>query len=348
MSESMERLRADCERCVGLCCVALPFSASADFAVNKPADRACAHLTGDHRCGIHSRLRESGFQGCTVFDCYGAGQRLTRRADLAPGPEMFAVFRVTRRLHELLWLLTEAADLSPDSTPDSASDSSPDSASDSSPDSASDSSPRRAGEDAGKLRDEVDALVDGDADALLAVDVDALRARAGAVLEAVSARVRAPFGGRDLRRADLAGARLRAAGLRGAALRGALLIAADLRGADLRTADLLGADLRDAALHGADLTGALFLTQPQLAAARGDSTTALPAHLTRPGHWPARHPPGQHEPARHMRERRHGKSTPDDDGDGGRNGSDRSGFTGRGGRGQGARRGRGGRGRGGG
>ena len=327
MSESVERLKADCERCVGLCCVALPFSASTDFAVNKPADRACANLTEEHRCGIHSRLRESGFRGCTVFDCYGAGQRLTRRGDLAPGPEMFAVFRVTRRLHELLWLLTEATDASQGGEVSQGG------------------TPGPAGE-AGTLRDEIDALVDGSADALLAVDVDALRSRAGAVLEAVSERVRAPFAGRDLRRADLMGARMRGARLRGAALRGALLIAADLRGADLRTADLLGADLRDTALHGADLTGCLFLTQPQLAAARGDSTTVLPARLTRPGHWPARHPAGQREPARDMREQRHGKSTPDGDDGGGRNGSDRSGFTGRGGRGQegrgqGTRRGRG-------
>ncbi len=329
----MERLKADCERCTGLCCVALPFTASVDFAVNKPADRPCANLTADHRCGIHSRLRESGFQGCTVFDCYGAGQRLTQRADLAPGPEMFAVFRVTRQLHELLWLLTEASEQGRHGQADD-----------------HDHAPRRrphhrddlaapygeAAEEAGALREEIDALVDGSADALRATDVDALRARAGVVLEAVSERVRAPFKGRDLRRADLMGSRMKGARLRGASLRGALLIAADLRGADLRTADLLGADLRDTDLRGADLTGCLFLTQPQLSAARGDSTTVLPARLTRPDHWPVRHSAGQHEPVQHMGGQRRGKAT-QGDGGGGRSGSDRSGLTGRGGRGRGGR-----------
>ena len=90
--------------------------------------------------------------------------------------------------------------------------------------------------------------------------------------------------GPDLRRADLAGADLRDRELRDAGLRGALLIGADLRGVDLGAADLLGADLRDTDVRGADLTDVLFLTQPQVDAARGDAATRLPAALR------ARHP----------------------------------------------------------
>jgi uncharacterized protein YjbI with pentapeptide repeats len=85
--------------------------------------------------------------------------------------------------------------------------------------------------------------------------------------------------------ADLLGAALRGADLRAADLRGALLVASDLRRADLRYADLLGADLRDADLRGSDLRDALFLTRPQLAAARGDGRTRLPSWLDRPLHW---------------------------------------------------------------
>ena len=85
--------------------------------------------------------------------------------------------------------------------------------------------------------------------------------------------------------ADLVGAALRNADLTGANLRGAYLIAADLTGADLRCADLIGADLRDADLSGADLSSTLFLTQPQVSAARGDAATKLPPSLARPGHW---------------------------------------------------------------
>lgn len=68
-------------------------------------------------------------------------------------------------------------------------------------------------------------------------------------------------------------------------MRGAYLIGADLTGADLTRADLTGADLRDADLSGADLAGAIFLTQPQLAAAKGDLDTTLPPSLNRPTHW---------------------------------------------------------------
>ena len=78
---------------------------------------------------------------------------------------------------------------------------------------------------------------------------------------------------------------LRQARLRDAGLRGAYLIGADLQGVDLGTADVLGADLRAADLRGADLSRCLFLTQPQLTAARGNAATRMPAALARPAHW---------------------------------------------------------------
>lgn len=112
----MNTLRADCGKCFGLCCVALPFSASADFAVNKDAGTPCANLRADFGCGIHARLREGGFSGCTVYDCFGAGQQVSQvtfgGTDWRQAPDtarqMFDVFPVVRQLHELLWYLTEA------------------------------------------------------------------------------------------------------------------------------------------------------------------------------------------------------------------------------------------------
>jgi hypothetical protein len=47
MLDWRQQLRADCRRCVGLCCVAPAFVASADFALDKPAGRACPHLSAD-------------------------------------------------------------------------------------------------------------------------------------------------------------------------------------------------------------------------------------------------------------------------------------------------------------
>jgi hypothetical protein len=40
-------------------------------------------------------------------------------------------------------------------------------------------------------------------------------------------------------------------------------------------------------VRGADLGDALFLTQPQVGAARGDAATAIPPVLSRPAHWAA-------------------------------------------------------------
>ena len=263
-------LAADCSRCVGLCCVAPAFAASADFAIDKPAGSPCPNLQADSRCGIHDRLRDRGFPGCTVFDCLGAGQRVTQltmggadwRADRETAATMFAVFPVMRQLTELLWHLTEAATLLPDG-------------------------PLRTAVEAARSRTEQHTLAP--APDLVSLDAGGWRREVGELLGEVSDAVRAevPDRARDRRGADLMGAALRGADLHGASLRGAYLIGADLRGADLRRADLLGADLRAADLRGADLTGALFLIQPQLTSATGDAGTRLPVSLTRPAHWAA-------------------------------------------------------------
>jgi len=301
-------LRADCARCVGLCCVAPAFARSADFAVDKPAGTPCTNLQADFQCGIHADLRDRGFPGCTVFDCLGAGQRVTAafagrdwRTPEVAAP-MFAAFGIARQVHELLWYLDEARVRAP----------------------------------APALEAEWARLVDADP---AAADVDAARERVGELLRVASERVRAqgdresripqgtaavptPRGGKpdspprnggltpanrrthrgkmrdspsrrgklagpgvEYGRADLVEVRWRNADLRRAGLRGALLLGADLRGADLRLADLLGADLRGVDLRGADLSTSLFLTPLQAAAARGDTATRLPARVPRPAHW---------------------------------------------------------------
>lgn len=260
-------LLADCGNCFGLCCVALAFTRSADFAQDKPAGRPCGHLGADHRCGIHDRLRDRGYAGCTTYDCFGAGQKLSRHTfagqdwrDAADGGRaMFALLPVVRQLHELLRHLAEVRAL-----------------------------PAAAAlhDAAAQAAAWVEALSLAGPDELLALDVAAERARVAAVLQDASRRARAGHrGARDHSGADLMGARLRRADLRGADFRGALLLGADLRGADLRDADLLGTDLRGADLRGADLRGALFLTAAQLASAAGDGATRLPAPLARPAHW---------------------------------------------------------------
>jgi len=347
-----EDLGADCANCFGLCCVALAFSRSVDFPVDKPAGEPCTNLDPHDACRIHPELRDRGWKGCTVFDCSGAGQKVSRhtfagrswRDDAETQRAMFATFPVVRRLHELLRYLDEAITLV---------------------------EPHRDAQPWRDAFEHVRTLSDGPPESLVALDVDAeydaardLLLRASEIARegerpargAGAPGGRAPgaqesrrgsTGARPVRPApgqeapgqargrgrgeesprqagrrgpedpgrarqasardqeapgrgrqasgrgrgapgpgsDLMGADLRGTDLRGVTLRGSVAIAADLRGALLQGCDLLGVDLRDADLRGADLRGAIYLTQMQVNAARGDAATVLPGGFERPSHW---------------------------------------------------------------
>jgi uncharacterized protein YjbI with pentapeptide repeats len=246
--------------------VAPAFSRSSQFAIDKPAGVACPHLAVDHRCSIHSRLCDEGFPGCAAYDCFGAGQRLAQvtfggrdwRTHAEVRAPMMAALLIMRGLHELLWYLTEALDLS---TSDPV---------------------RRA---LAAARTTVEEAASSPPELLLETDLERLRVAAAPLLREASWLARADLGGADHAADDLSGADLRGADLRGVSFRGALLMGARLAGADLNRADLLAADLRGADLSGAHLSDALFLTRTQLGGARGDRRTTLPIGLDRPAHW---------------------------------------------------------------
>ncbi|MFJ7751357.1 pentapeptide repeat-containing protein [Arthrobacter sp. NPDC097144] len=178
---------------------------------------------------------------------------------------MFAAFKTVRQLHEMLWYLAEARTRTYD--PDTVTA-------------------------VLALRNTILEAMQ-ELPQLLVLDVPDLHSRVRLTLMDISEEVRSAYRaagtghlGAEMRPgADLMGRNLSARQLSGADLRGAYLIAADLRGSNLSGADLLGADFRDARLEGADLSQALFLTQPQLNAARGSAATALPPDLVMPAHW---------------------------------------------------------------
>lgn len=273
---STNDLRADCSNCFALCCTAFGFFRSADFAEDKPAGEPCRHLGPKYDCSIHDVLRPRGFRGCAVFDCFGAGQLVSRQLFDGVGwrerPDtrrsMFSAFAVVRQLHEMLWFLSEA---------------------------------RMRTNDA-DLVDEIDQqshalvrLTRHHPDRLTTVNPDDHRSSVRALLLTVSDEVRASycaeddeFDGQLVPYADLAGACLQERVLCGADLRGACLIGADLRGSDLTAVDLLGADTRAALVSGADLSASLFLTQSQVNAMHGDHSTQLSTNLSIPPHWSGR------------------------------------------------------------
>ena len=269
-----ENLKADCTQCFGLCCTALHIAASSDFAINKPAGIPCPNLQRDFRCNIHVKLRDEGFVGCTVFDCLGAGQKVSQdtfggqswqeHTDISDS--MFRVFPVMQQLYEMIAYITEALTYN-----------------------ISHSLQVRLNDQLDRLQ----ALTDMDADRLLSLDVIQCRFPVNELLVETSQYIRSELSshffmikiGKTCRGVDWIGKKLNDKDLRTTDLRGAYLIAADLRNSDLRGVDFIGADLRDANVSGANLSTSMFLTQMQINSAIGDDKTILPKHIEPPSHW---------------------------------------------------------------
>ncbi|TKC18816.1 pentapeptide repeat-containing protein [Robertmurraya kyonggiensis] len=259
------QLKADCENCYGLCCVALPFGKSADFAMEKEGGAPCHNLESNFRCSIHNELRNNGFKGCTVFECFGAGQKVSQitfhgrdwREDQKVAKEMFAVFPLMQQLHEMLLYLYEARSLG---------------------------ATKSIHKELQKALDETEQMTNLSPKSILDLEIHIHRTRINELLLRVSDLVRAKFNNKKSKK-DLIGAKLRGANLKGSNFRGAWLIAADLREADMSMCDFIGSDLRDADLRGANLTGSIFLTQVQVNSANGDIHTKLPDTLKLPPHW---------------------------------------------------------------
>lgn len=269
-----DSLKADCSECFGLCCTALNIVASSDFAINKPAEIPCPNLQKDFRCKIHNNLRNSGFKGCTVFDCLGAGQKVSQ--DTFNGqswkehPEiakkMFDAFPVVEQLYEMIAFTSEALTYNI-------------------------SRPLRI--QLSKQLEKLQYSTDMDADSLLALDIISCRLPVNELLLETSEYIRTELSskvfmikkGKQCRGVDWVGKNLKGKDLRTTDLRGAYLIATDLQNTDLRGVDLIGADLRDANLSGSNLSTSMFLTQMQINSAKGNDKTILPKHIHPPLHW---------------------------------------------------------------
>lgn len=268
----LKDVSADCENCFGLCCVALPYMKSADFAYDKDSGIPCGNLQSDYRCSIHKNLRNNGFRGCTVYECFGAGQKVSQvtysgndwRSKKEIAIEMFDVFPIMQQLHEMLRYLYEALNRK---------------------------EAREIHKDIHQAIAQTEHLTYLNPKSILKIDLLQHRASVNDVLISTSEFVRTTGKNGQKQKVkmkkgiELIGSNLRGANLRGENLRGAFLIACDLRDADLRYVDFIGADLRDANISGANLSGCIFLTQAQINSANGDLHTKLPPSLDIPSHW---------------------------------------------------------------
>lgn len=271
-----KELQPDCEKCFGLCCVALYFSSMDGFPVNKDAGKPCINLTGDFKCKVHEDLNKKGLKGCIAYDCIGAGQKVAQvtysghdwKKKPESSKEMFDVFIIMKQLHEILWYLHEAIRLQHNNNADK--------------------------EKLIKKIDEIENLTHLEAKSIINLDLTSIRVGVNALLLQTSEFLRKKVnnGKNSLKGKkalggvlNLMGADLRKKDLRGVNLSGAFLIAANLRGVDLSFTDLIGADLRDADLSGANLSNSIFITQAQINSAKGDVNTRLPKSITKPRHW---------------------------------------------------------------
>ncbi len=111
-------LTSDCSNCAALCCVGLTLDKGDLFAFDKPAGTPCSNLKG-HLCSVHSTLNDIGNPGCVLYDCAGAGQRVTQMRFNGESwrdapellPAMIRDFERLRPLHERMTQLVAAKDL---------------------------------------------------------------------------------------------------------------------------------------------------------------------------------------------------------------------------------------------
>ncbi|MBC3805560.1 pentapeptide repeat-containing protein [Acetobacterium fimetarium] len=258
-------LRIDCEKCSGLCCVALYCMKTDGFPENKEAGVPCRHLRPDFRCSIHALLEKKKMKGCLAYDCFGAGQKVTQiygnenwQTHPDKASEIFQTFMIVRKLYQMAWYLLEAWSVVADEHFSAA---------------------------IAALLAENLQITAGAPAAMRLADIADYQTRVNQVLKKSSAQLVAKSSGQTNRK-DFLGKNFKKTNLDGQDFSMALLIAANLTGCSLRRSNFLGADLRDANIKDTDLREAVFLTQMQINAAQGNGKTQLPPRLLRPSNWP--------------------------------------------------------------
>lgn len=261
-TELQTKLRIDCEKCSGLCCVALYCLKTDGFPANKDAGVACKHLMPDFCCTIHSKLVSKNMRGCLAYDCFGAGQKVTQSCypDInwksAPekANEIFRVFLTIFQLHQMEWYLLEALSLAPDE----------------------------------HIRLKIKALIDENEQMtsqcpkeILNLSVEKYRSKVNQILKPVIASSQSGGG----KSKDCLGKDFKKANLDGRDFSMALMIAANLEGCSLKGANFLGADMRDVRIFNTDLSECIFLTQMQINSTKGNLHTKLPVNLFCPIFW---------------------------------------------------------------
>lgn len=256
----------NCKDCCGLCCVSLYFTKSDGFPKDKKAGIACKNLQTDYKCQIHSELFKQGLKGCIAYDCFGAGQFLTRQLASLPdwltlppreADKIFNAYLIVLNIHHTLWYVAQCMIL------------------------------RLPGTEAAKaqaLIDEGHLLIENPLEILTVLDTQTFCDKANVYLKHIS-KLYLTKNSVRIKGKDFIGKNMRQKDLSGADFSMSLMIAADLEQANLYGTNFLGADLRDTNVCNTDLSQCLFLTQIQVNGAKGNANTVLPPYLNTPKTW---------------------------------------------------------------
>lgn len=260
-----EKLKIDCEKCSGLCCVALYCTKTDGFPADKEAGKPCKQLMPDFRCAIHSKLANKNMRGCLAYDCFGAGQKTTQiyyqygtwNTNPQQANEIFEIFITIVQLHQMLWYLIEAFTLTSDE----------------------------------HLKLVIDTLIFENEqmsrqspEIISQLDIEKYRLEVNQVLKQITSMISVKASDK-IRSTDYFGRDFKKANLDGRDFSMSMMIAANLEGCSLRQTNFLGADMRDANLKNTDLSESIFLTQMQINATKGNSKTKIPINLSRPASW---------------------------------------------------------------
>lgn len=264
-SDLEERLKINCEKCSGLCCVALYCMKIDGFPANKETGVPCQYLRPDFHCDIHAKLGSKNMRGCLAYDCFGAGQKVTQnlfpKVDWKNNPdhanEIFQVFQIIFQLHQMEWYLLEALSLTDDAHLKS---------------------------DIKSFISENERLTSLPLDEILHLNIESYRLDVNKILKQLSSMISC----NEKNGKDYLGQNFKHANLNHRDFSMALLIAADFEGCSLLGANFLGADMRDANIKNTDLSSSVFLTQMQINSAKGNANTKLPYRILRPISWPAK------------------------------------------------------------
>ncbi|WP_243122666.1 pentapeptide repeat-containing protein [Kineothrix alysoides] len=266
-SDIFNEFRINCEKCRGLCCVALYFSKFDGFPSDKVSGTPCHNLDSDFCCSIHSELYSKQMKGCLAYDCFGAGQIVASlyepgdwRSNSQIAQEIFEVFIKVFHLQQILWYLSEILTLMPAKT---------------------------LWKKTSIYIDELHILIQSSPKDILNFDIEELRTKVNPLLKEAGELVKREVchTNREIKKKDFIGHNFKKSKLDGYNFSSALLIAANLESCSLTGSNFIGADLRDTNIKNADLRESIFLTQGQINAAKGNKNTRIPKHLIRPLSW---------------------------------------------------------------